>query len=91
MKRNRELLAIWPKIADLRQSFPTSSQLPLLEQGARVRMNGFGRERHPHYRGREGTIVGVGSPGSCRVQFDDTKTPVAIYRGYLELVPAIGQ
>lgn len=58
-----------------------------LTVGARVRMNALGRARHPRYGLREGTIVGCGSPGSRRVKFDDRKTALSIYKGYLELVP----
>lgn len=59
----------------------------LLTIGARVRMNALGRARHPRYGLREGTIVGCGSPSSRRIKFDDRKTVLSIYKGYLELVP----
>ncbi|WP_245407737.1 hypothetical protein [Rhodopseudomonas faecalis] len=59
----------------------------LLTIGARVRMNALGRARHPRYGLREGTIVGCGSPSSRRVKFDDRKTVLSIYKGYLEVLP----
>ncbi len=58
-----------------------------LFHGARVRMSQLGRERHPKYGGREGLIVGRGSPSSWRVKFDGRKTVQAIHRDYLELAP----
>ena len=59
----------------------------LLTIGARVRMNALGRARHPRYGLREGTIVGCGSPSSRRIKFDDRKTVLSIYKGYLEVLP----
>lgn len=57
--------------------------------GSRVRMNAFGRERHPKYGRREGLIVGRGSPSSWRVKFDQSKTVQSIYHGYLEVMPGL--
>uniref|UniRef100_Q07SB1 Uncharacterized protein n=1 Tax=Rhodopseudomonas palustris (strain BisA53) TaxID=316055 RepID=Q07SB1_RHOP5 len=50
-------------------------------------MSELGRQRHPRYGLRQGTIVGYGSPSSRRVKFDDSKTVQSIYIGYLELSP----
>jgi hypothetical protein len=58
-----------------------------LERGDRVVMSELGRQRHPRYGLRRGTIVGYGSPNSRRVKFDDSKTVQSIYIGYLELLP----
>lgn len=63
----------------------TALSTPSLFYGARVRMSRLGRERHPKYGGREGLIVGRGTPSSWRVKFDDRKTIQAIHRDYLEL------
>jgi hypothetical protein len=63
----------------------TTSSMPSLFHGARVRMSQLGRERHPKYGDREGLIVGRGTPSSWRVKFDDRKTIQAIHRDYLEL------
>ena len=57
------------------------------ERGDRVVMSELGRQRHPRYGLRQGTIVGYGSPSSRRVKFDDSKTVQSIYIGYLELSP----
>lgn len=57
---------------------------PCLRLGARVWMSPLGRERHPGYGDREGTIVGSGSPSSWRVKFDDRKTIQAIHKDYLQ-------
>lgn len=57
-----------------------------LNYGDRVRMNAFGLERHPTYGSREGVIVGMGTPSSVRVKFDDRVTVQAIHRDYLERV-----
>ena len=59
----------------------------ILAPGDRVRMSMLGVERHPKYQGREGTIVGMGSPNSFRVKFDDLVTIQGIYRDYLEKSP----
>ena len=59
-----------------------------LTYGDRVRMSPLGLERHPSYGAREGVIVGMGSPNSMRVKFDDRVTVQAIHRDYLERVPA---
>ena len=59
-----------------------------LTYGDRVRMNALGLERHPKYGGREGVIVGMGTPNSVRIKFDDRVTVQAIYRDYLERAPA---
>jgi hypothetical protein len=58
-----------------------------LTYGDRVRMSPLGLERHPSYGRREGVIVGMGSPNSMRVKFDDRVTVQAIHRDYLERVP----
>lgn len=58
-----------------------------LTYGDRVRMSPLGLERHPSYGAREGVIVGMGSPNSMRVKFDDRVTVQAIHRDYLERVP----
>lgn len=57
-----------------------------LTYGDRVRMSPLGLERHPSYGAREGVIVGMGSPNSMRVKFDDRVTVQAIHRDYLERV-----
>jgi hypothetical protein len=57
-----------------------------LTYGDRVRMSPLGLERHPSYGAREGIIVGMGSPNSMRVKFDDRVTVQAIHRDYLERV-----
>ena len=54
-----------------------------LTYGDRVRMSPLGLERHPSYGAREGVIVGMGSPNSMRVKFDDRVTVQAIHRDYL--------
>lgn len=54
-----------------------------LTYGDRVRMSPLGLERHPSYGAREGAIVGMGSPNSMRVKFDDRVTVQAIHRDYL--------
>ena len=54
-----------------------------LTYGDRVRMSPLGLERHPSYVAREGVIVGMGSPNSMRVKFDDRVTVQAIHRDYL--------
>lgn len=54
-----------------------------LTYGDRVRMSPLGLERHPSYGAREGVIVGMGSPNSLRVKFDDRVTVQAIHRDYL--------
>ncbi len=54
-----------------------------LSYGDRVRMSPLGLERHPSYGAREGVIVGMGSPNSMRVKFDDRVTVQAIHRDYL--------
>ena len=54
-----------------------------LTYGDRVRMSPLGLERHPSYGAREGVIVGMGSPNSMRVKFDDRVTIQAIHRDYL--------
>lgn len=59
-----------------------------LTYGDRVRMSPLGLERHPTYGKREGVIVGMGTPSSVRVKFDDRVTVQAIHRDYLERVPA---
>ena len=59
-----------------------------LDLGDRVRMNALGLERHPKCHGREGAIVGMGTPNSVRVKFDDRVTVQAISRSYLERAPA---
>jgi hypothetical protein len=66
------------------------SKPPRLFRGARVRMNEFGRERHPRYGDRAGLIVGQGSPSSWRVKFDERRTIQAIHQNYLEQVPEPG-
>jgi hypothetical protein len=57
-----------------------------LERGDRVVMSELGRQRHPRYGFRQGTIVGYGSPNSRRVKFDDSKTVQSIHVGYLKLL-----
>lgn len=57
-----------------------------LTYGDRVRMSPLGLQRHPSYGLREGVIVGMGSPNSMRVKFDDRITVQAIHRDYLERV-----
>lgn len=59
-----------------------------LTYGDRVRMSPHGLQRHPSYGAREGVIVGMGTPSSVRVKFDDRVTVQAIHRDYLERVPA---
>jgi len=59
-----------------------------LTYGDRVRMSPRGLERHPSYGTREGVIVGMGTPSSVRVKFDDRVTIQAIHRDYLERAPA---
>ena len=54
-----------------------------LTYGDRVQMSPLGLERHPSYGAREGVIVGMGSPNSMRVKFDDRVTVQAIHRDYL--------
>jgi hypothetical protein len=65
-----------------------------LTYGDRVRMSPRGLERHPTYGAREGVIVGMGSPNSMRVKFDDRVTVQAIHRDYLvrvaNAIPAKG-
>jgi hypothetical protein len=58
-----------------------------LTYGDRVRMSPLGLERHPSYGNREGVIVGMGTPNSVRVKFDDRVTVQAIHRDYLERTP----
>jgi hypothetical protein len=59
-----------------------------LTYGDRVRMSPLGLARHPSYGSREGVIVGMGSPNSMRVKFDERVTVQAIHRDYLERVPS---
>lgn len=56
--------------------------------GDRVRMSGLGLQRHPKFSGREGLVVGMGSPNSLRVKFDGLVTAQAIYRDCLVKAPA---
>jgi hypothetical protein len=56
--------------------------------GDRVRMSALGLQRHPKFSGREGLVVGIGSPNSLRVKFDGLVTAQAIYRDYLVKAPA---
>lgn len=56
--------------------------------GDRVRMSALGLQRHPKFSGREGLVVGMGSPNSLRVKFDGLVTAQAIYRDYLVKVSA---
>lgn len=62
-----------------------------LTYGDRVRMSPLGLERHPSYGAREGVIVGMGSPNSMRVKFDDRVTVQAIHRDYLVRVANVKQ
>jgi hypothetical protein len=73
----------------IRRDQPThdATDTPLLERGDRVVMSELGRQRHPRYGFRQGTIVGYGSPNSRRVKFDDSKTVQSIHIGYLEQLP----
>lgn len=61
----------------------------LLAPGDHVRMNALGLARHPRYKGREGLIVGMGSPNTFRVQFRELVTVQGIHRSYLERCPNI--
>jgi ribosomal 50S subunit-recycling heat shock protein len=54
-------------------------------------MSPLGLERHPSYGAREGVIVGMGSPNSMRVKFDDRVTVQAIHRDYLVRVANAAQ
>ncbi|QUS42404.1 hypothetical protein RPMA_13700 [Tardiphaga alba] len=58
-----------------------------LTYGDRVRMSPLGLARHPTYGAREGVIVGMGTPSSVRVKFDERVTVQAIHRDYLERAP----
>jgi hypothetical protein len=53
--------------------------------GARFRMSALGAARSPRLARKEGTIVG-GSRLNCsiRVLFDGSKSPISLYRGYVE-------
>jgi hypothetical protein len=56
-----------------------------LKQGDRVRLSEFGMSRHPRYAGREARVVGgCINPGSVRVVWEESRTPVAMHRSFLQ-------
>jgi len=56
-----------------------------LKQGDRVRLSDLGMLRHPRYAGREARVVGgCKNPGSVRVVWEQSRTPVAMHRSFLE-------
>jgi hypothetical protein len=64
---------------------PMEAKPPLASRD-RVRMNAWGRARHPRYGDRQGLVLGRGSPSSWRVKFDGRRSIQAIHRDYLEKV-----
>ncbi len=44
-------------------------------------------QRHPKFAGREGVVVGMGSPNSLRVKFDKLVMVQGIHRDYLVKAP----
>ena len=68
----------------LREARMLSKLSQELTVGDRVRMSQLGCGRHPKYRGRQGVIVGKGSPSSWRVKFDGRKSAESMHRDYLE-------
>ena len=59
----------------------------LIFLGARIRMTLLGAARNPHFAGRQGTVVGRSRiNGSVRILFDGRKTPISLYRDYVETI-----
>jgi len=64
---------------------PEGDTRPPLKQGDAVRLSDLGMLRHPRYAGREARVVGgCKNPGSVRVVWEQSRTPVAMHRSFLE-------
>jgi hypothetical protein len=58
-----------------------------LSEGDRVRLSDLGMSRHPRYAEREARVVGgCINPGSVRVIWEKSRTPVAMHRSLLRLL-----
>lgn len=58
-----------------------------LEKGTRIRLSALGVIRAPEYAGKQGMVVGnTRYPNGLRILWDHLRTPVAIYRDYLQSV-----
>jgi hypothetical protein len=56
-----------------------------LREGDRVRLSEVGMSRYPRYAGREAQVVGgCRNPGSIRVVWEESRTPVAMHRSLLQ-------
>jgi hypothetical protein len=56
-------------------------------KGVRVQLSLKGRACHPHYIGRQATVVGgCINPSSFRLIWDGTKTPCAVHKAYIEAI-----
>jgi hypothetical protein len=57
--------------------------------GARVRMSELGAARCPRFAERKGVVIGGSRYNSgIRVLFDGHKSPVSLYRDYVEQIPS---
>lgn len=60
----------------------------VLITGARIELSAQGSTRHPRYVQRLGTVVGqCRNPGSVRVVWDGSTSPIAMHKHYLRAVP----
>jgi hypothetical protein len=63
---------------------PEKEERPL-KQGDRVRLSDLGMSRHPRYAGREARVIGgCKNPGSIRVVWEKSRTPVAMHKSFLQ-------
>jgi hypothetical protein len=66
-------------------SAATEAEERPLSEGDRVCLSELGMSRYPRYAGREARVVGgCKDPGSIRVVWEKSRTPVAMHRSLLQ-------